>query len=61
MNKNLSITEQSVTGTPGMDDVNLLEAAMELSAPLPYVKFLAEPSTSVLSCVFGPVIKKPMY
>ena len=44
MNKNLSSPEHSATNTSLTEDSSFMEAAMEISAPLPYVKFLAEPT-----------------
>ena len=44
MNKNLSEPEHSATNTSLTEDSSFMEAAMEISAPLPYVKFLAEPT-----------------
>ena len=44
MNKNLSSPEHSATNKSLTEDSSFMEAAMEISAPLPYVKFLAEPT-----------------
>ena len=44
MNKNLSSPEHSATNTSLTEDSSFMEAAMEISAPLPYVKFLTEPT-----------------
>ena len=44
MNKNLSSPELSATNKSLTEDSSFMEAAMEISAPLPYVKFLAEPT-----------------
>ena len=44
MYKNLSSPEHSATNTSLTEDSSFMEAAMEISAPLPYVKFLAEPT-----------------
>ena len=44
MNKNLSSPEHSATNKSHTEDSSFMEAAMEISAPLPYVKFLAEPT-----------------
>ena len=44
MNKNLSSPEHSATNKSLTEDPSFMEAAMEISAPLPYVKFLAEPT-----------------
>ena len=44
MNKNLSSPEHSATNTSLTEASSFMEAAMEISAPLPYVKFLAEPT-----------------
>ena len=44
MNKNLSSPEHSATNTYLTEESSFMEAAMEISAPLPYVKFLAEPT-----------------
>ena len=44
MNKNLSSPGHSATNTSLTEESSFMEAAMEISAPLPYVKFLAEPT-----------------
>ena len=44
MNKNLSSPGHSTTNTSLTEESSFMEAAMEISAPLPYVKFLAEPT-----------------
>ena len=44
MNKNLSSPEHSATNKSLTEESSFMEAAMEISAPLPYVKFLAEPT-----------------
>ena len=44
MNKNLSSPGHSATNTSLTEASSFMEAAMEISAPLPYVKFLAEPT-----------------